>query len=84
MKIHDHHGKMMSVRQPFIRTDHLHLSLQEAGETRMNVIDYSNINRGTRGIFEDIEKQANNFTSKCLILMAVISIFLIVMHRTGS
>lgn len=44
----------------------------------MDIIEYTNINRGTRGIFEGIEEQANRFCSRCLILLAVISFVLVV------
>lgn len=50
----------------------------------MELMDYTNINRGTRGIFEGIEKQANHFCSLSLIIMSVISFFLIVITSIES
>ena len=43
----------------------------------MNEIEYTDINRGTRGIFENIEGIANDFCSKCLILLAIVSFILV-------
>ena len=43
----------------------------------MEQLEYTNINRGTRGIFEGIEKEANRFCSICLILLAIVSFILV-------
>ncbi|MCQ2770708.1 MAG: hypothetical protein MJ236_02785 [Clostridia bacterium] len=43
----------------------------------MENINYSVVSRGTRGIFADIEKNANRFSSICLIMLAAVAIILI-------
>lgn len=43
----------------------------------MEKIEYTNINRGTRGIFESIEEQSNRFCAKSLVMLSIVSFILV-------
>lgn len=43
----------------------------------MDLIDYSSVSHGTRGIFGKVEREANRHSAICLVMLAIVAILLV-------